>query len=262
MTISLCLPFLLKPIISLLKSSSGKFDFMNSLTRSSPDCLSSGCKKSPSKDGFFISVRQPALLVLDGLHLVLFTAVVGRRRHARLERPGRVDLLFIIIVVIIVVKSVIKVWIFETKITAFCHYMFFNLIFQLENIFCLFYTMSVPDNLRPTHSEKTTKAMKAPRAVKRITFNPSEANPGETLNVHVPKLNENEVLVPGSLALRFDIDLSGGHANIVLVQNVSRALVDKLVLKFEGTTLQDTVTTSTKYSKTCSCGGKAGQYGA
>ena len=84
-------------------------------------------------------------------------------------------------------------------------------------------------------------AMKAPRAVKRITFNPSEANPGETLYVHVPKLNENEVLVPNSLALTFDIDLSGGHANNFLVQNVSRALVDKLVVKFEGTILEETV---------------------
>ena len=81
--------------------------------------------------------------------------------------------------------------------------------------------MSVPDNLRSTHSEKTKNAMKAPRSVKRITFNPSEANPGETLYVHVPKLNKNVVLVPGSLALCFDIDLSGGHAHNFLVQNVS-----------------------------------------
>ena len=101
--------------------------------------------------------------------------------------------------------------------------------------------MSVPDNLRSTHSEKTKNAMKAPRSVKRITFNPSEANPGETLYVHVPKLNENEVLVPGSMALRFDIDLSGGHANNFLVQNVSRALVSQMKLTFGGTTLEDTV---------------------
>ena len=99
----------------------------------------------------------------------------------------------------------------------------------------------VPDNLRPTHIEKTKLAMKAPRSVKRITFNPSEANPGETLNVRVPKLNENEVLVPGSLVLRFDIDLSGGHANNFLVQNVSQALLSQLVVKFEGTILEDTV---------------------
>ena len=95
--------------------------------------------------------------------------------------------------------------------------------------------MSVPDNLRPKHSEKTKLAMKAPRYVKRITFNPSEPNPC------VPKLNENEVIVSGSLALRFDIDLSGGHDNNFLVQNVSRALVGQLVVKFEGTTLEDTV---------------------
>ena len=101
--------------------------------------------------------------------------------------------------------------------------------------------MSVPDNLHPTHSEKTKNAMKAPRSVKRITFNPSEANPGETLRVHVPKLNKNEVLVPGSLALRFDIDLSGGQANNFLVQNVSRALVSRMAVRFGGETLEDTV---------------------
>jgi len=91
------------------------------------------------------------------------------------------------------------------------------------------------------HISKTLSAIKAPRAVKRITFYRSEANPGETLYVHVPKLNQNEVLVPGSLALRFDIDLSGGHANNFLVQNVARALVSKMVVKFAGTILQDTV---------------------
>ena len=47
--------------------------------------------------------------------------------------------------------------------------------------------------------------------------------------------------MPSSLALRFDIYLSGAHANNVLVQNVSRALVDKMVVKFEGTILQDKV---------------------
>ena len=77
--------------------------------------------------------------------------------------------------------------------------------------------MTVPENLRPTFNEKTLGAMKAERAVKRITFDRTEASPGETLYVSVPKLKKNEVLVPGSLALRFDIDLSGGHANNFLV---------------------------------------------
>ena len=95
--------------------------------------------------------------------------------------------------------------------------------------------------LLPTNKEKILHAMKAPRAIKCITFNPSEAGPGQTLRVHVPKLNKNEVIVPGSLALRFDIDLSGGHTNNFLVQNVSRALVSKMVVKFESMTLEETV---------------------
>ena len=99
----------------------------------------------------------------------------------------------------------------------------------------------VQENLRPTQSEKTLGALRVERAVKRITFNPTEANSEETLYVSVPKLNENEVLVPGSLALRFNIDLSGGDANNFLVDNVGRALVEKLVVKYSGTTLQDTV---------------------
>ena len=99
----------------------------------------------------------------------------------------------------------------------------------------------VSDDLKPSNNEKIMNSMKATYAVKRITFNPSEANPGEMLEVRVPKLNKNEVLVPGSLALRFDIDLSGGHANNYLVQNVSRALVSQQVVKFGGTTLDDIV---------------------
>ena len=101
--------------------------------------------------------------------------------------------------------------------------------------------MAVPPNLLPSHSEKTLGAMKAERTVKHITFNPSAANPGETLYVSVPKLSEHEVIVSGSLALVFNINLSGGHANNYLVQNVSRALVDRLHVKFAATSVQDTV---------------------
>ena len=104
------------------------------------------------------------------------------------------------------------------------------------------YTMAVPPSLLPSHSEKVLGAMKAERTVKRITFNPTSANPGETLYVSVPKLDVNEVIVAGSLALVFDINLklTGAHANNYLVQNVSRALVNKLTVKFAAATVQDT----------------------
>ena len=100
--------------------------------------------------------------------------------------------------------------------------------------------MAVQANLLPSHSVKTLGAMKAERIVKRVTFNPTEANPGTTLYVSVPKLNEREVIVLGSLALLFNIDLTGGHANSYLVQNVTRALVGRFLVNFVGTFLQDT----------------------
>ena len=46
--------------------------------------------------------------------------------------------------------------------------------------------------------------------------------------------------IGGLSALLFNIDLTGGHANNYLVQNVSRALVDRFVVKYAGTTIQDT----------------------
>ena len=100
--------------------------------------------------------------------------------------------------------------------------------------------MAVQANLLLSHSVKSLGAMKAERTVKRITFERTEASPGHTLYVSVPKLREDEVIVPGSLALIFNIDLTGGHANNYLVQYVSRALVDRFVVKFAGTKVQDT----------------------
>ena len=100
--------------------------------------------------------------------------------------------------------------------------------------------MAVQANLLPSHSVKTLGALKAERTVKRITFNPTEANPGNSLYVSVPNLNEDEVIVPGSLALLFNIDLTGWHADNYLVQNLSRALIDRFTVKFAGTVVQDT----------------------
>ena len=62
--------------------------------------------------------------------------------------------------------------------------------------------------------------------------------------------------MPGLLVPRINIDLSGGYANNFLVQNIMRTLVDKLVVKFAGTTLQVLqdllVTASTKSLRTFS----------
>ena len=100
--------------------------------------------------------------------------------------------------------------------------------------------MSVEPHLLPTHFEAIFDSMQAERTVTRIAFNPSTANPGDILYVAVSKLAKDVVKVPGSLALVFDIDLTGGHANNYLVQNVSRGLVSRLTVTFGGIPVQGT----------------------
>ena len=114
--------------------------------------------------------------------------------------------------------------------------MYLLIKFSIEHLImlCIIKMSVVQANLRPTHNGKNLGAMKAERAVKRITFDRREASPGATLYVSVPKLNKDEGLVPGSLSLLFNIDLAGGHANNFLVQNVTRALIDRLVVKYAG----------------------------
>ena len=94
---------------------------------------------------------------------------------------------------------------------------------------------------KPTQilKKKTSNALKADGAIHRVTFNPNRASPGEVLRVPVPKLDDVVVLVPGSLSPIFDMAVSG-HANSYIVNNVARALVDRLTVKFAGEISQGT----------------------
>ena len=99
--------------------------------------------------------------------------------------------------------------------------------------------MSVSDHISPSFALKTPRGLKADRFWQRTTFNPSKASPGETLYITVPKLDEDVVLIPGTLALRFDLVVSG-QANNYMVNNVTAALVHRFTAKLAGEILQDT----------------------
>ena len=99
--------------------------------------------------------------------------------------------------------------------------------------------MSVSDHISPSFALKTPRGLKADRFWQRTTFNPSKASPGETLYITVPKLDEDVVLIPGTLALRFDLVVSG-QANNYMVNNVAAALVHRFTAKLAGEILQDT----------------------
>ena len=87
--------------------------------------------------------------------------------------------------------------------------------------------------------KNSLNALKADRAIHRVTFHPNRASPSEVIRVPVPKLGNGVVLVPGSLSLIFDLAVSG-HANDCIVNNVSRAHVHRLTVKFAGEIAQDT----------------------
>jgi hypothetical protein len=101
--------------------------------------------------------------------------------------------------------------------------------------------MSIAEVLDVNREKIKPFALKAEKTLHRITFNPSSANPGETLYVHLPKLSENMVFVPNSIGLTFDLTLAAaGHANNTLVNNISRNLVSRMKVLYGGEILQDT----------------------
>ena len=94
------------------------------------------------------------------------------------------------------------------------------------------------DKTNPNFEKKTSNALKADRNFHQVIFNPSRALPGKNLRVPVPKLSSGKFLVPDSPALVFHLVVSG-HANNFLVNNVSRALVNRMTVKFAGEILLD-----------------------
>ena len=54
------------------------------------------------------------------------------------------------------------------------------------------------------------------------------------MTVHFPDLKENQVIIPGTTTLTFNISLVGTDANRTLVKNLGRNIIRKLILKLEG----------------------------
>ena len=98
---------------------------------------------------------------------------------------------------------------------------------------------SISEKIDPNRMPKQPFGLKAESTLQRITFNPSSANPGETLYINIPKLSQGNVIVPGSVKLAFNLVVTG-HANNTLVDNVGRNLVSNFKVVLGGEVLQDT----------------------
>ena len=94
--------------------------------------------------------------------------------------------------------------------------------------------MEVGDKLNPQRSYRKGFALKGLRQHIIKMNNPSTIGPGELLTVRFPDLKENQVIIPSTTKLTFNITLVGTDVNRTLVKNLGRNIIRKLVVKLEG----------------------------
>ena len=94
--------------------------------------------------------------------------------------------------------------------------------------------MEAGDKLNPQRSYRKGFALKGLCQHIIKTNNPSTIGPGELLPIRFPHLKENQVIIPGTTKLTFNITLAGTDANRTLVKNLGRNIIRKLIVKLEG----------------------------
>ena len=98
----------------------------------------------------------------------------------------------------------------------------------------MLYIMEVGDKLNPQRSYRKGFALKGLHQHIIKTNNPSTIGPGELLTIRFPDLKENQVIIPGTTKLTFNITLVGTDVNRTLVGNLGRNIIRKLIVKLEG----------------------------
>ena len=94
--------------------------------------------------------------------------------------------------------------------------------------------MEVGDKLHPQRSYRKGFALKGLRKHIMKTNNPSTIGLDEILTVCFPDLKENQLIIPSTTKLTFNISLVGTDVSRTLVENVGRNIIRKLVVKVEG----------------------------
>ena len=100
--------------------------------------------------------------------------------------------------------------------------------------------MEVGDKLNPQRSYRKGFALKGLHQHIIKTNNPYTIRSGELLTVRFPDLKENQVIIPSTTKLTFNISLVGTDVNRSLVGNLGRNTIRKLVGKLEGSEIFST----------------------
>ena len=86
--------------------------------------------------------------------------------------------------------------------------------------------MEYGTKLNPEHSQQMSFGIKGTKQKVIVTHNPSEIDQNQLLLLRFPNLGSDDVIVPGTANLSFNIELSTtNHAKRTLVSNIGRAII-------------------------------------
>ena len=108
--------------------------------------------------------------------------------------------------------------------------------------------MEVGDMLNPQRFYRKGFALKGLHQHIIKTNNPSTIGPDELLTIRFPDLKENQVIIPSTTKLTFNITLAGTDVNMTLVGKLGRNIIRKLIVKLEGNEIVSTDDCNILYS--------------
>ena len=90
------------------------------------------------------------------------------------------------------------------------------------------------NKLNPYRKIREPHSVKGIRHSVVITNNPSTIDKNQLLSVRFPNLGPNDVIVPGTARLAFEIELTSKDANATIYQNIGRAIIKKTTIRISG----------------------------
>ena len=93
---------------------------------------------------------------------------------------------------------------------------------------------SYGEKLNPYRKIREPRGVKGIRQSVVITNNPSTIDQNQQLLVRFPNLSSNDVIVPGTVRLAFEIELDSKDQNATVYQNIGRAIIKKTTIRISG----------------------------
>ena len=91
------------------------------------------------------------------------------------------------------------------------------------------------EKLNPYRKIREPRGMRAIRQSVVITNNPSTIDQHQQLQVRFPNLSSNDVIVPGTVRLAFEIEIkSTGDENATVYPNIGRTIIKKTTIRISG----------------------------